>query len=77
MTSNKLQMNEAKTEVLHAIAKRIVNFQHLPEFMNINGICVILSPSVRNLGIAIRTLSLHVLNVCMVAYLELRRINSI
>ena len=40
MTSNKLQMNEDKTEVLLVTAKRVVNLQHLPEFMNINGIYV-------------------------------------
>ena len=36
MTSNKLQMNEDNTEVLLVIAKRMVNLQHLPKFMNIN-----------------------------------------
>ena len=30
MTSNKLQMNEDKTDVLLVTAKRIVNLQHLP-----------------------------------------------
>ena len=34
MTSNKLQMNEDKTEVLLVTAKQIVNSQHLPEFIN-------------------------------------------
>ena len=80
MTSNKLQMNEDKTDVLLVTAKRIANLQHLPEFMNINGTCVKFSPSVGNLGVTIdSTLSLHqhVINVCRVAYLELRRINSI
>ena len=53
---------------------------HLPEFMNINGTCVKFSPSVKNLGVTLNsTLSLHqhVINVCRVAYLERRRINSI
>ena len=80
MTSNKLQMNEDKTEVLLVTAKRVVNLQHLPEFMNINGTCVKFSPSVKNLGVTLdSTLSLHqhVMNVCRVAYFELRRINSI
>ena len=80
MTSNMLQMNEDKMDVLLVTAKRIVNLQHLPEFMNINGTCIKFSPSVRNLGITLdSTLSLHqhVMNVCRVAYLELRRINSI
>ena len=79
MMSNKLQMNEDKTEVLLVTAKRVISLQHLPEFMNI-GTCVKFSPSVRNLGITLdSTLSLyqHVMNVCRVAYLELRRINSI
>ena len=53
MTSNKLQMNKDKTEVLLVTAKRIVNLQHLPEFMNINGTCVKFSPSVRNLGVTL------------------------
>ena len=48
--------------------------------MNINGTCVKFSPWVRNLGVTLdSTLSLHqhVINVCRVAYRELRRINSI
>ena len=72
MTSNKLQMNEDKTDVLLVSAKRIVNLQHFPEFMNINGTCVNFIPSVRNLGVTLdSTLSLHqhVMNVCRVAYL--------
>ena len=80
MTSNKLQMNEDKMDVKLVTAKQIVNLQHLPEFMNINGTCIKFSPSVRNLGVILdSTLSLHqhVMNVCRVAYLELRHINSI
>ena len=80
MSSNKIQMNEDKTEVLLVTAKQIFNLQHLPEFMNINGICVKFSPSIRNLGVTLdSTLSLHqhIMNVCRVAYLELRHINSI
>ena len=80
MTSNKLQINEDKTDVLLVTAKRTVNLQHLPEFMNINGTCVKFSPSFRNPGVtldSIFSLPQHVINVCMVAYLELRRINYI
>ena len=79
-TSNKLQMNKDKTDVLPVTAKRIINLQHLPEFININGTCVKFTPSVRNLSVTLdSTLSLHqhVINVCRVAYLELRHINSI
>ena len=80
MTSNKLQMNEDRTEVLLVTAKRVDNLQHLPEFVNINDTCVKFSPSVRNLGVTLdSTLSLHqhVMNICRVAYLELRCIKSI
>ena len=73
-------MNEDKTDVLLVTAKQIVNLQHLPEFMNINGTYVKFSPSVRNLGVtidSILSLHQHVMNVCRVAYLELRRIHSI
>ena len=48
--------------------------------MNINDTFVKFSPGVRNLGVTLDcTLSLHqhVMNVCRVAYLELRHINSI
>ena len=80
MTSNKLQINEDKTDVLLVTAKRFVNLQHLPEFMNINNTYVKFSPSVRNLGITLDgTLSPHqyVITVCRDAYLELTYIKFI
>ena len=80
MTSNKLQINEDKTEVLLVTNKRVVNLQHLSEFVNINDTCVKFSPSVGNLGVTFDSTLLlhqHVMNVCRVAYLELRRINSV
>ena len=70
MMSNKLQMNEDKTDVLLVTAKRFLSLQPLPKFMNINSTCVKFSPSVRNLGVTFdSTLSLHqqVMNVCRVA----------
>ena len=73
-------MNEDKTDVLLVTAKQIVNLQHLPQFVNVIGTCVKFIPSVRNLGDTLNsTLSLHqhVMNVCRVAYLELRCINCI
>ena len=80
MLSNKLQMNEDKTEVLLVTPKRVAKSEPLPEFMNINGICVKFCPSLGNLGVTLdSTLSLHqhVLNICRSPFLELRRINSI
>ena len=74
-------MNIDKTEVLLVTAKQIVNMQHLPKFININGTCVKFSPSVRNLGALLSTELFrcikHFMNVCMVVYLELKLINSI
>ena len=80
MMSNKLQMNLDKTGVWLVIAKCIVNLQHLPKFMNMNGTCVKFSSSVRNLGITLDSTLLlhqHVKNVCTVVYFELTCINSI
>ena len=74
------QMYEDKTDVLHVTAKRVVNWQYLPGFMNINGTCVKFSSSVRNVGVTLDSTLLlhqHVMNVCRVAYLELRCIHSI
>ena len=73
-------MNEDNTDVLLVTAKQVVNLQHLPEFMTINGTCVKFRLSVRNFCVNLdSTLSLHqhVINVVRVAYNELRRINSI
>ena len=72
--SNKLHMNEDKTEVLFVTPKRVVKSEPFPEFMNINGTSVKFCPSLRNLGVTREnTLSLHqhVLNVCIGAFLEL------
>ena len=77
MLSNKLQMNEDKTEVLLVTPKRVAKSE---PFSDTNGICVKFCHSLRNLGITLdSTLSLHqhVLNVCRGAFVELRRINSI
>ena len=80
MLSNKLQMNEDKTEVLLITPKRVAKSEQLPVSMNINGTSVTFCPSLRNLGVTLdSTLSLHqhILNVCRGAFLELRRIHSI
>ena len=53
MLSNKLQMNEDKTEVLLVTPKRVAKSEPFPEFMNINGTCVKLCHSLRNLGITL------------------------
>ena len=72
-------MNEEKAEVLLVIAKRIDKLENLPEFMNINGTCVMFTFHLGTWILLLTELSLHqhVMNVCMVAYIELRHINSI
>ena len=80
MLSNKLQMNENKTEVLLVTPKRVVKYEPFPEFMKINGTSFKFCPSLRNLGVTLdSTLSLnqHVLNVCRGAFLELQCVHSI
>ena len=60
MLSNKLQMNEDKTEVLLVTPKRIVKSEPFPEFMNTNSTSVKFCQPLRNLGVTLySTLSLH------------------
>ena len=80
MKSNKLQMNEDKTEAILIARKKIVNSQSLPKTICICGTTINFKQSLRNLGVTFdNTLSLHqhVMNTCRAAYLELRRISSI
>ena len=66
MLSNKLQMNEDKTEVLLVSSKRVAKSEALPEFMNINGTCVKFCHSLRNLGITLdSTLTASACPECM------------
>ena len=53
MLSNKLQMNEDKTEVLLVIPKRVVKSEPFPEFIDINGTSVKFCPSLMNLGVTL------------------------
>ena len=67
-------------EVLFVTPKRLVKSEPLPEFMNIDGTSVKFRLSLRNLRVTLdSTLSLHqhVTNIGRVAFLELRRINSV
>ena len=63
-----------------ATPKKFHNHPSLPPPMRINQVDISFSPSVRSLGVALdQTLSFkqHVLSICRVAYLELRRISTI
>ena len=81
MLSNKLQMNEDKTEVLLVTPKRVLlNLNH---FLSSRTPMALVLNSAPHSGIwellLDSTLSLHqhVLNICRNAFLELRRINFI
>ena len=74
MLSNKLQMNEDKTEFLLVTPKRVAKSELLPECMKINGTCVKFCHSLRNFGVTLNSTLLlhqHVLNICRSAFLEL------
>ena len=77
MLSNKLQMNEDKTEFLLVTPKRVVKCEPFPEFMNINGTSVKFCPSLRVILDSTLSVHQHILNVCRGAFLELQGINSI
>ena len=80
MIHNKLELNDVKTVLMLATLKKFHKHPSLPPSMQINQVNVPFSPSVRSLGVVLdQTLSFkqHVLSICRVAYLELRRISTI
>ena len=80
MVCNKLQMNHDKTEAI-LIATQWTYLSHaLRTSLNINGISIEFSKSLRNLGIIFDnsfSLHQHIMHTCRAAYIELRRISSI
>ena len=80
MTTNKLQLNDDKTELMFITPTRLTNHPSLPSSITINDSIVSVSSSVRSLGVVLdQNLSFEkqVSNICKIAYLELRRISSI
>ena len=70
MLSNKLHMNEDKTEVLLVTSKRVVKLEPFAKFMNINGTSVKFCPSLRNLGVTLdSTLTTSACPECMYSYI--------
>ena len=77
MTTNKLQLNDDKTELMFVTKS---NHPDLPSAVTINDCSVSISTSVRSLGVILdQSLSFEkqVSNICKIAYLELRRISSV
>ena len=80
MIWNKLQINHDKTETILIATHQTYISHALPTSLNINGIPIEFSKSLRNLGIIFdNSFSLHqnIMNTCRAAYMELRRISSI
>jgi hypothetical protein len=80
MSSNKLQLNEDKTDVMLVVPPSMRNDPSIPTSLTIGDTSIEFSTQVRNLGVTFdHTLSFeqHVKNVCRNAYLELRKISAI
>ena len=80
MLSNKLLMNDKKTEAIIVGSKRLLKSDILPSSIMSNRTSVLFSKTIRNLGVTFdQYLSLHqhTLNICRASYIELRRISSI
>ena len=80
MSSNKLKLNDEKTELLLIHSKHKDLPEHVPSYVTIGNSKISFSPNAKNLGVTISdTLSLekHINNVCCSAFAELRRIANI
>ena len=80
MTSNKLQLNEEKTECLLVAKKTVLSKAPCHRSITLNGSEVQISRVVRNLGVhvdASLSFQQQVSHICRICYLELRRISSI
>ena len=80
MIHNKLQRNDDETELMLVTPKMFHNHPSTPPSMQINQVDISFSPCVRSFSVVLdQTLSFkqQVLNICRVAYPELRRISTI
>jgi hypothetical protein len=80
MTTNKLMLNDGKTEAMLVANPRISSSLPLPSSLSVDGTLIGFSASVRNLGVTLDSglsMSQHVRAVCRSSYLELRRISSV
>ena len=80
MICNTLQMNYDKTEAILIATQRTYISHALPSSLNLNGIPIEFSKSLKSLGIIFGSfffLHQYIMNTCTAAYIELRRISSI
>ena len=79
MDSNKLKLNDDKTEAL-VVGTRSRTSVCYSEHLDIGGSPIPFQPKVKSLGVVLDsslTMSHHISSVCRSAYLELRRISAI
>ena len=73
-------MNNDKTEMILIAPKTVLNFDSVPQSINLEGPDIKFANTVRNLGVCLDpTLSFQqqISSVCRTCYLELRRISAI
>ena len=79
MLSNKLKLNDEKTEAMLVGSRQAINPTEA-ESIQIGGKNILLNPHVKNLGVFLdNTLSMeqHISHLCRSAYLAMRQIASI
>ena len=80
MTTNKLQLNDTKTEAMIALSNRMSMHTSLPSVIHIGDADVPLMSSVENLGLtqdSNLSMSQHINNTCETAYIQIRHFSSI
>ena len=76
MTSNKLKLNDDKTECLLIDSNRTSLPNPQPTSIHIGGTDILFSLQAKNMGVTL-TMEKHVTNICRSAYIEIRRICNI
>ena len=80
MSTNKLQLNDTKTEAMIALSNRMSIHTSLLSVIHIGDADVPFVSSVKNLSVTLDTnlsMSQHINNTCKTAYIQIRHISSI
>ena len=80
MSSNKLKLNDDKTEAMIVSSQRMSASLPMPDSLTVSTSNVMFSQSVKTLGVTLDThviMKNRVINLVRTAHFELRRINSI
>ena len=80
MTTNKLQLNDTKTEAMIALSNRMSTHTTLPSVIHVGDADVPFVSSVENVRVTLDSnlsMSRHINNTYKTAYIQIRNINSI